>query len=255
MNAKFYLARLVAKFICKHRIRIACYTDLSLESSLFRLKENALLAVNSVIDVGASDGSWTARLLPFCPAAGYLLVEANRIHEKDLRQFCTEHRNCSFVLAAASDTEGDVYFEAEQKLGGKASHNPVGAAEKIRATTLDAEVAKLKLRPPFLVKLDTHGFETAIFRGAQSVLAQTNVVIVEAYNFNISEESLTFWDMCRHMESSGFRPFDFVSPMHRPWDGALWQCDIVFIRADWPGFSQPVFNRMSGGRAGKAAQA
>lgn len=241
MNFKFYIARLVAQFICKHRLRVACYTDLSLESSLCRLKENALLAFNSVIDVGASDGSWTARLLPFSPEAEYLLVEANRAHEKDLRRFCMRHRNCSFVLAAASDMEGDVYFEAVQKLGGKASHSPVGAAEKTRATTLDVEVTKLKLRPPFLVKLDTHGFETAICRGAQSVLAQTTVVIVEAYNFNISEESLTFWDMCRHMESSGFRPFDFVSPMHRPRDGALWQCDIVFIRSEWRGFSDAVF--------------
>lgn len=243
MNLKFYLARLVAKLICKHHIRFACYTDFSLESSLFRLTENQLLTINTVIDVGASDGSWTKRVLPFCPAAEYLMVEANPVHEENLKRFCLERRNCNYVMAAASNKEGEVYFEAEEKLAGKASHSPAKTSIKTSATTLDVETSKRNLQPPFLLKTDTHGFEIPIFEGAKSVLSNTSILIVEVYNFNISEESLIFWDMCRHLQNIGFRPFDIISPMHRLLDGALWQCDIVFIRANWPGFEDNLFSR------------
>jgi FkbM family methyltransferase len=245
MKLKFFLARLVAKVISNRKIRFACYTDLSLESALCRLQDNGLLIARTVLDVGASDGSWTTRILPFCSAAEYLLVEANPVHEEDLKLFCAKRRNCQYVLAAASDREGEIYFEAEEELSGKASHNPSEGSFKSSATTLDAEVAKRNLQPPFLLKLDTHGFEIPILKGAESILTQASVVIVEAYNFNISQESLTFWEMCRHMESIGFRSFDFISPMHRLRDSALWQFDIVFIRSEWIGFGEPVFGSIA----------
>lgn len=67
-------------------------------------------------------------------------------------------------------------------------------------------------------------------------LEQTAVLIVEAYNFRINRDALTFPEMVEELARRGFRCFDMLDPMNRPADGALWQMDMVFLRADRPEF-------------------
>jgi hypothetical protein len=107
---------------------------------------------------------------------------------------------------------------------------------RVPVTTIDAQVAQRQLKPPFLIKLDTHGFEVSILNGAQATLRQTNLLVIETYNFHLLPDSLRFHEMCSFMEARGFRPIDLVEPMHRERDQALWQFDLVFIRADRPEF-------------------
>ena len=117
--------------------------------------------------------------------------------------------------------------------GGVASHTK---SEKFNTSlpciTVDDEVAKRNLKGPFLLKLDTHGFEEPIFNGAEETLKNTNLVFVETYNFDIEKTSLRFWEMCQFLSEKGFRPIDLCEPMHRPKDGAFWQIDILFVRKD-----------------------
>ena len=149
MNLKFYLAPLVMKFISKHRSRIACYTDSLLESCLCRLSKNELPTVSAVIDVRASGGPCTERVLSFCSTVEYLIKEAKLAHEEDLKRFCAAHCIGNHAIAAACDRQGQVYFEAQKNLGGKASHTPTAASIKTYATALDAETSKHKPRSSF----------------------------------------------------------------------------------------------------------
>jgi len=106
----------------------------------------------------------------------------------------------------------------------------------VPVTTLNHEAASRSLTGPYLVKFDTHGFEIPILQGAADILPQTSVIIMECYNFAISQDCLLFPDMCAHMKSLGFRCVDMADVMHRERDGALWQMDLVFIRSDRPEF-------------------
>jgi hypothetical protein len=90
---------------------------------------------------------------------------------------------------------------------------------------------------PYLLKLDTHGYEVPILEGARETLTRTEAIIMECYNFRIAPECLMFGDMCQHMERLGFRCIDLVDPMHRLADDSLWQMDLVFVRGDRPEFS------------------
>ena len=63
-------------------------------------------------------------------------------------------------------------------------------------------------------------------------MLDTSVIIVETYNFDLTKDSLKFWEMCEYLEKRGFRPVDITEPMFRPKDQALWQMDLVFIRSD-----------------------
>ena len=155
-----------------------------------------------------------------------------------LRRFCAEHPNAQYVLAAAGARAGEIYFEALDEFGGQASSVPPGnSAIRIPMVAVDDEVAARSLPGPFLLKLDTHGFEAPILEGAARTLRHTEVIIVECYNFRLSPESLTFDEMCRHLGERGFRCIDLFDPLHRPRDDAFWQMDLVFMRRDRPEFA------------------
>lgn len=192
----------------------------------------------TVVDIGASTGIWSERLMRYFPHCHYLLVEAQNAHEAALRDFCTGHRNAQYVLAAAGERPGRIFFElGDDPFGGQASAAAGASKIEVPVTTIDAELAARKLPGPYLLKFDTHGFELPILKGALATLAQTEVIIMECYNFRISPECLTFPEMCTWLGEQGFRCIDLVEPLHRPHDGAFWQMDLVFARADRPEFS------------------
>ena len=212
------------------------FKSLSIDSSLQRLKVKNIFP-HTVIDIGASNGHWTKTVKPHYPDAYYYLIEANPVHEKSLFDFVSKNSNCAFTLAAAADTVGEIFFDDSDPMTGLAAHERDNHCfKRFPCTTVDEEVATNSLKGPFLLKLDTHGFEVPIFNGAIKTLEDTNVIIVETYNFNLTKDSLKFWEMCYFLEQKGFRPVDLMEPMFRPIDDAFWQIDLVFIRANRPEF-------------------
>lgn len=195
--------------------------------------------LGTIVDVGASDGSWTLRARRHHPNADFLLIEAlERPHGPKLRSLAADPK-LHVVLAAAGDHAGSVHFDASDEFGGAASEVPTGADDVVvPMTTIDDEIDRLGLPGPFAIKLDTHGFELPILAGATNTLSQTDVVIIEAYNFELRPGVLTFPDLIRHMEGLGFRVLDLVDVMRRPADAALWQFDVVFARSDRPEFQR-----------------
>jgi FkbM family methyltransferase len=195
-------------------------------------------AFRTVVDVGASTGIWSERLMRYFPGCRYLLVEAQKTHEAGLRAFCERHGNAQYVLAAAGERRGTIHFDlGDDPFGGQASATPSAGGIEVPVVTLDDELAARGLPGPYLLKFDTHGFELPILKGAAATLDRTEVIVMECYNFRISPECLTFPEMCAWLGERGFRCIDLVEPLHRPHDGAFWQMDLVFARADRPEFS------------------
>jgi FkbM family methyltransferase len=187
--------------------------------------------MHTVIDIGASDGRWSASCMQFLPNAQYLLVEAQAVHNEALMRFTQTHPNAQYVLAAAGDRVGTIYFDAGDPFGGQASHTPLPQNNiEVPVTTLDNEVAKRHLQGPFLVKFDTHGFEVPILQGALATLENTDVIVMECYVQELMPKSLPFAKMCQYLDDLGFRCIDFVDPVWRPYDDSFWQMDLVFIK-------------------------
>ena len=187
--------------------------------------------VTTVIDIGASNGQWSSMLMDYFPSSNYLLIEAQPVHEKELKNFCEKYKNADYVLAAAGEKEGQIYFNTNDPFGGQASTEPYPSNNTVvPVTTIDKQIADRKLEGPYLLKLDTHGYEIPILKGAANTIMQSEVIVIECYNYKIATECLLFYDMCIYLEEKNFRCIDMVDVMHRPHDKSLWQMDLVFIK-------------------------
>jgi FkbM family methyltransferase len=196
----------------------------------------------TVIDVGASNGMWMRELLGRFPGKRGLLIEARREHEPALAALRAEHPQIDYAICAAADREGEVHFHAGDLFGGLAAHAPFREHDiVVPARTLDALAAEREPEAPFLLKLDTHGFEEQILAGAAGVLGRTSVAVIEAYNHRMGFGNLLFPELCGLMGRKGFRCLDFFDPLYRPHDGAFWQADFAFVREDWPGFRHTAY--------------
>jgi FkbM family methyltransferase len=194
--------------------------------------------IATVIDVGASSGLWFAKARRHLPHARGLLIEALADpHEPGLRALKAHDPLVEYVIAAAGDHEGEVHFDAKDPFGGAASYEPFEVGDiVVPMTTIDSEVDSRRLPGPFLIKLDTHGFEAEILLGAGATLGSTVALVIEAYNFDLRPGSFRFADLCSFLEPRGFRSIDLADPMRRPTDDVLWQMDLVFAQANRPEF-------------------
>lgn len=212
--------------------------NLSLEAALERCQHRNL-EIQTVIDVGASDGRWSLLVQKYFPEANFFLLEARQEHEPALQQVISTQKNFDYLISAAGDTIGSIYFDASDLFAGLASHERFDyncPTITVPVTTVDHQVQEKELQPPFFLKLDTHGFEVPIFEGARDTLRQTHLICVETYNFQLTQSSLRFHEMCDYLEKLGFRCIDLCDPLHRELDRAWWQIDLLFVPATDPAF-------------------
>jgi FkbM family methyltransferase len=210
------------------------YVSMDTVAALRRIADRGVRA-STVIDIGASNGMWSEAAKSIFPDANYLLIEAQQTHERELQAFVGRHPRSHYVLKAAGERSGTVFFDAADPFSGQASTEKTSESlVELPVCAVDEEVARLNLSAPYLLKFDVHGFERAILRGAEQTLANASLIVMECYNFEIAPESMLFYDMCRWFHDRGFRVIDISEPLWRRSDKAFWQIDIFFVRAERP---------------------
>jgi FkbM family methyltransferase len=194
-------------------------------------------AIATWIDVGASDGVWSLRARRHFPAAKFLLFEPLAEHVAALRALERSH-GFAHVAAAAGAAPGEIAFTVDPELDGSGVAAPGAAgARTVPVETIDRAIAARNLTGPFGIKLDTHGHELPVLAGAARTLDAAALLVIEAYNFPLTPGCLRFHELCAWLEPRGFHCLDLADPMRRPGDGALWQVDLAFARAEHPVFA------------------
>ena len=194
------------------------------------------LRPGTVIDVGASDGIWSLRAHKHFPTSRFLLFEPLQERQTVLTRLREKH-GFHIVSSVAGARSGTVSFAVDPELDGSGVAGPGATTTRdVPVEAIDAVIASRELPGPFLLKLDTHGYEVPVLEGASAVLQQTELLIIEAYNFTLTPNCLRFHELCTWLEARGFRCCDLADPMRRPGDGALWQMDLVFAPSSSPLF-------------------
>src|SRR6056297_3307835 len=152
-----------------------------MRAAMKRIAERGGLDIGTVIDVGASDGRWSAQAMDYLPDCAYVLVEANPHHRPALETFCAAHPRSRFVMAAASDRAGTVRFAADDPFGGKAEPGEGEAALEVEAVRLEGRATAQG--GPFSITLDRHGYEVAVLDGAERCVPEAPLGLIETYGF------------------------------------------------------------------------
>lgn len=210
-----------------------------MDASIKRIHNHGI-KIDNVIDIGGSNGVWSIRAMEIFASATFIAIEPLVERKKSLTDLADRYPNFSFELCAAGATDGDkAVLNISDDLDGSTINGQGGESRQVPVKTIDTIVAERNLTGTFLLKFDTHGYELPILKGASLTLNKTSVIIMEAYNFKISENALRFHEMCAHMETLGFRCYDIADPMLRKYDKSFWQMDLFFCRTNEKIFEYP----------------
>jgi FkbM family methyltransferase len=235
--ANFILRPIGAKIVGKR------FGSIMMLPAVKRINDHGL-EVNSIIDIGASDGSWSDAAMKCFPEALCLAIEPLHERQSALEELKQKRQNFNYVSCVAGEVDVDhVTLNVSSDLDGS-TVGGAGMPREVPGKTIDTLVGECNLKGPFLLKFDTHGYELPILNGAMQTLADTSVIIMEVYNFQLTGQSLRFHEMCSHLEKLGFRCYDIADPMLREHDQAFWQVDLFFCREDAMIFSYQEYREL-----------
>lgn len=195
------------------------------------------LAPKTVLDVGAAYGDWSRASRVAFPRAHHFLVEPLSEFAPFLtREAAAAPEHVTYVSAAAAPLDGPVTLNVHEDLVGSSilreseGSGTDGTARAVTGITLDHLVDRHAASGPYLVKVDAQGAELEILTGAQRVLAESEVVVLETSLFEFLYGGPDLNQVMKFMRDAGFAPYDIWGLLYRPLDGALAQVDVAFVR-------------------------
>jgi FkbM family methyltransferase len=194
-------------------------------------------------DVGANRGDWTAAILKL--ATPELIVAFEPIPHvfAQLAARFADQPKVRCVQAAVGSSKSEVAFLVEKQVelssirplaeAGRKMHGANTTPETISVplVTLDAELAGLD--EISLLKLDVHGYEDEVVRGARDVLGRCRCLVTEVlYKRDYYTGALPFLDLARLIESTSPLRLCCVSePALDPNGMGAW-ADAIFVRPE-----------------------
>ncbi len=202
-------------------------------SALLHASKNGLKP-ETVIDVGAASG--TIPLYQLFPEARFILIEPLREFEAALEEQSKKIKTAEYLIAAAASSPGDIMLNVHPDLVGSSvfkeeEDSDVNGVERmVPAITIDNLCAERNTKPPYLIKIDTQGAELEVLKGAERVLGESELVIIEVSLFEFFKGGPQIYECMEFMKVKGFVVYDIFDPQYRLLDGALSQIDIAFVQ-------------------------
>jgi FkbM family methyltransferase len=186
-----------------------------------------------IIDAGAYHGDWARTAHEVFPAARLLMIEPQPALAPRLSRLCAESSGLRFRSTLLGAEKCRVKF-----LLGETNSRVVAdayvAADDERLCELEVEtLAAVADAEGFsqcdLLKLDLQGHELPALTGAGDLFGQVEVIIMEVSWLPIGGGPLIH-EVIELFHRRGYRLYDILGFNYRPFDRALWQTDLIFVR-------------------------
>jgi len=220
----------------KRHIKTEVFHVPDTESSLRQMKRRGFNPAVA-LEIGAYVGDWTRSFKRTFSDAKVLMIEPQASKASALSRVKSELPNVEVQLALLGPRpEASVGFcELES-----ASSVLVEAANKrpptthLPMTTLDVLTGGGPFARPDFMKLDVQGYEIEVLRGGTRALESVESVLMEVNLLRLYDGARLFHEVAEFMGKLGFQVYDLCSLIRRPYDGAVWQADVIFIRNSSP---------------------
>ncbi len=191
-----------------------------------------------VLDIGAYLGEWTEATRKIFPDASYLMLEAQADKREALEKVKAQHPASVHYRIALLGPENREQVEFNQYQSAPtgssmlADHGNSPARRVVcRMETLDSILAAEKFLFPELIKIDVQGYELEVLKGAPRALASAQAIAMEVSLMELYRGNPLMHEVIAFMYERGFQAYDVPTLMRRPSDQALWQIDIIFVKA------------------------
>ena len=197
------------------------------------------LNCKAVLDVGANQANWSRMAKKIYSEASFFLIEPQVEMKEKLDDFCREYQDVKYFLLGAGASKEVRTFTVDNDLQGStflpkpdARLQSVGRQREIQITTIDDLIDSSNILLPELIKLDIQGFELEALKGANKTFGYTEAYILEVslFPFNDVPGIPVIDEVINFMLQRGYVVYDFPGFLRRPFDGALGQCDICFVK-------------------------
>ena len=213
------------KFLNKNQV-----TNTSIILSLLKDKINP----KYILDIGCGHGEWFLKCNFFFPNAKYLLFDANKYNEDNLKNLKNKYSNMSYKICLLSETVREHKFfnmgygssVYEEKT------NFTKDVEHIMSSTLENELTDFKLDiSNNIIKLDVQGSEIDILKGLGSKIDLFAIIILETSVKEYNKGSPLFIDVINYMNKKNYSLYDIYDLKRLGMNKSfLVQFDAVFVK-------------------------
>lgn len=202
--------------------------------------------INTVLDVGASDGGYATKIRKIFPQSKIYSFEAiQESYYALLKRFKDDSTFQAFNICLSNYNGYCDFFVNEYKGSSSLlnmSHLHKEAYPftekyvpiKIECKRLDTfiEERSFVLENNILLKLDVQGAEWMILEGAENLLKRVKVVFMEVSFNTLYEKSILFSETVIRMKQLGFSVAGIENISQSLIDGKFLQADVYFLRTD-----------------------
>ena len=93
---------------------------------------------------------------------------------------------------------------------------------------------KVFFKLPDFLKLDVQGHEIEVLKGAIRALPSVDVCLLEVTLISLGDGSPLIIELMNFMDSLDFQMYDISQFIRRPFDKAMYQMDIFFVKKNSP---------------------
>ena len=190
-----------------------------------------------IFDGGAFLGIWAKTAARIFPGAQLVMVEPNPFVQVELANNVSQIQPSPIILnVALGELPGNAtlkfWRDTHSDTGASLLNHVSGPAPEVVPVAVDTldNISQTLAVTPDLVKLDLQGGELAALRGANRVLAQAELMVIEFGCLDAYIGRTTPHDLLQIMYANDYCLYDIIDCHYRPYDGAMTGGDFIFVK-------------------------